>query len=71
MGNVGMLALRNALLAQGDFVPGDYPFYAASAAGESTEYSAQILRQAVDLNPGSPSLRWALGRRCGRGGLRG
>jgi len=71
MGNAGMLALRDGLVAQGDFIPGDYPFYAALAAGESTEQIAQTLRHAVALNPGSLSLRWALGRRCGRGGLRG
>ena len=71
LGNAGMLALRDALLSQGDFVPGDYPFYAALDASEGTEYIAQTLRHAVALNPGSLSLRWALGRRCGRGGLRG
>jgi len=32
-----MLALRDGLMAQGDFVPGDYSFYAALAAGESME----------------------------------
>jgi len=66
LGNVGMLALRDALIAQRDFVPGDYPFYAALAAGESTEHIANALRHAVALNPGSPSLRWALGC-AGRG----
>ena len=62
LGNAGMLALRDGLLAQGDFTPSTYPFYAALVAGESTEHIAQTLRQAVALNPGSSSLRWALGR---------
>ncbi len=30
MGNAGMLTLRDALMAQADFVPGDYPFYVSS-----------------------------------------
>ncbi len=63
MGNAGMLALRDALMAQADFASGDYPFYAALDAGESTEHIAQTLRHAVALNPGSLSLRWALGHR--------
>ena len=58
MGNAGMLALRDGLMTQRDFVPGDYPFYAALAAGESTEQIVQALRHAVALNPGSLSLRW-------------
>jgi hypothetical protein len=40
MGNAGMLTLRDALLAQADFAPGDYSFYTALAAGESTEHIA-------------------------------
>ena len=41
LGNAGMWAWRDVLVAQTDFVPGDYPFYAALAAGERTETSAQ------------------------------
>ena len=63
LGNAGMLALRDGLMSQADFVPGTYPFYAALAAGESTEHIAQTLRHTVALNPGSPSLCWGLGRR--------
>jgi len=61
-GNVGMLALRDELMAQADVAPGAYPVYEALDETAATARVMQTLRRAVALDEDSLAARWALGR---------
>lgn len=60
--NVGVLSLRNSLMAQGDLVPGIYPRYDVLPDNASQSCIVERLRRAVDLDSGDYTARWALGR---------
>ena len=60
--NVGALSLRNSLMAQGDFIPEIYPRYDVLPDNASQSRIVERLRRAVDLDSGSYTARWALGR---------
>ena len=66
MGNVGMVALRNALVFEvarpdASLQPGDYPLYDVLPEREARPPVA-MLRRAVALDSASPIARWGLGR---------
>jgi len=60
--NVGVLSLRNSLMAQGDLVPEIYPRYDVLPDNASQNCIVERLRRAVDLDSGDYTARWALGR---------
>lgn len=60
--NVGVLSLRNSLMAQGDLVPEIYPRYDVLPDNASQSCIVEHLRRAVDLDSGDYTARWALGR---------
>jgi protein O-GlcNAc transferase len=61
-GNLGMLVLRDALLAQVDVAPGTYAVHGALRGDAAVVRAVQCLRRAMALNGGDPVARWGLGR---------
>jgi len=61
-GNVGMLALRDGLVAQANVAPGAYPVYAALADAPVAARAIQSLHLAMALDENNLHVRWALGR---------
>lgn len=60
--NAGMLALRDALLAQADSAPGTYPLLAVLDESAATARAMRSLRRGMAVDQDGPHGRWALGR---------